>query len=96
MRKSNTQPLKNVIREYIDALGHRRKLSEINILASWEKIMGKPISKHTKSLYIRKKVLYVKLDSSVLRNELVMRRTEILHLLNKHAQDNIIEKIVFQ
>lgn len=96
MRKNNTQPIKSVIREYIDALGHRRKLREVNIISSWEKIMGKAIAKHTKSVYINRKVLFVKLDSPVLRNELLMRKESIIDHLNHHAGEKIIEKVILQ
>ncbi|MBN1597412.1 MAG: DUF721 domain-containing protein [Bacteroidales bacterium] len=96
MRKSNTQPLKSVLREYIEALGHRRKLKEVNLITSWENLMGKAISNHTKNIYIKNKTLFVKLDSSVLKNELLMNREKIIDHLNSHAGESIIEKIIFQ
>lgn len=96
MRKNETQPLKSVIKEYIEALGHRRKLREVNIVSSWETIMGKPIAKHTTSLFIKNKVLFVKIDSSVLRNELLMRKDSIINHLNEFAGEKIIDKIIFQ
>lgn len=96
MRKKDTQPIKSVIREYIDALGHRRKLREVNIISSWENIMGKAIANHTKSVFIKRKVLFVKLDSPALRNELLMRKEQIIKHLNDFAGETIIEKVVLQ
>lgn len=96
MRKSNTQPIKDILREYISALGHYRKLKEVNIVSQWEKLMGKAIAKHTQSVYIRKKVLFVQLDSSIIRNELVMRRESIIRHLNEAAGEVIIEKVVLK
>lgn len=96
MRKSNTQPIKNVLKEYIEALGHRRKLKEVNIVSGWEKLMGKVIAGHTTQIYIKNKVLYVQLDSSVMRNELFMLREKIIEHLNSHAGETIVEKIVFR
>jgi predicted nucleic acid-binding Zn ribbon protein len=96
MRKSNTQPLKSVIREYIEALGHKRKLKEVSIVSSWEKLMGKMISNHTKQIYIKNKVLYVHLDSSVLRNELMMQKEKVIDHINDYAGDKIVERVVFR
>jgi len=96
MRKSNIQPLKEVLQEYIRALGHSRKLKEVNIISQWEKLMGKTIASHTTSIFIRKKILYVQLNSSIIRNELFMRREKITEHLNDAVGENIIEKIVFQ
>jgi predicted nucleic acid-binding Zn ribbon protein len=96
MRKSKSQPIKGVIREYIEALGHQRKLREVNIVASWEKLMGKPIANRTKNIYIKNKVLYVYLDSAVMRNELLMMREEIRKHLNNHAGEEIVEKVILR
>ena len=96
MRKNQTQPIKSVMREYIEALGHRRKLREVNIVSHWEMIMGKPIANQTNSLFIKNKVLFVKLKSPALRNELLMRKESVIEHLNKHAGEKIIDKIVFQ
>lgn len=96
MRKSNTQPLKNVIKEYIEALGHRKKIKEVNLISNWEKIMGKPIARHTTNLYIKDKTIYISLDSSVLRNELLMRRESIISHLNEYAGEPVINKIIFR
>jgi predicted nucleic acid-binding Zn ribbon protein len=96
MRKSNIQPIKDVLREYIHALGHSRKLKEVNIISQWEKLMGKAIASHTSNIFIRKKILYVALNSSIIRNELFMQREKIILHLNNAAGEQIIEKIVFQ
>lgn len=96
MRKSTAQPLKGLISEYIEALGHKRKLKEVNIVASWNKIMGTMIARRTKNIYIKNKVLYVYLDSAVMRNELVMMREQIRTHLNEHAGAQIVDKIMFK
>lgn len=95
MRKSTTQPIKSVIREYVEALGHNRKFKEVNIVASWEKIMGAVIARRTKKIFIKNKVLYVYLDSAVMRNELVMMREQIRTHINEHAGGPVVEKIIF-
>ena len=55
--------------------------------------MGKIIAKRTKSDYIKDKNLYVFLNSSVLRNELMMMRQEIIDTLNKRVGENVIDDI---
>ena len=96
MRKSNTEPIKSVIREYIEALGHKRKLKEVSVVSSWNKLMGTMIANHTKQIYIKNKVLYVHLDSSVLRNELMMQKEKVIEHINDYAGDKIVEKVVFR
>ena len=96
MRKSNTQPLKGIIREYIEALGHKRKLKEVNLIASWESLVGKLVANHTKSIYIKNNVLFVYLDSAAIRNELMMMRGQILKRMNDHAGSELITKVILR
>ena len=96
MRKSNTQPLKGIIREYIEALGHQHKMKEVNLVSNWEKIVGKLVAKHTKKIYIKNKILFVNLDSAVIRNELMMMREQLRTRLNEHAGSEIIDKVMLK
>ena len=96
MRRSNTQSLSEVLREYIEEMRMNRKLKEIDIVQSWEEVLGKTIGRYTRNLYISKKVLYVEMNSAVAKNELFMMKEEIRIRLNKRAGEEIIEKIVFK
>ncbi len=96
MRKSNTQPLGDVLREYIRSMNMERKLKEVDVVASWESILGKTIAHYTRNIYLSKKILYVELSSSVVKNELVMMREKIRKRLNEQAGEEMVEKIVFK
>ena len=95
MKKSNDQTLKEVINELLESYKLSDKLKEVRLIDSWEKVVGKLINKHTKNLYIKKKVLFVKLDSAALRNELSYARQKIIKALNKEADEEVIDDIVF-
>ena len=95
MQKSNEQTLKEVVRELLKAYRLNGKLLEVRLMNSWENVVGKIISKHTLSLNISKKVLFVKLDSPALKNELGYSKERIIKSLNDEVGENVIEKIVF-
>lgn len=96
MRKSNTQPLGDVLREYVSAMKFDRKLKEVDVVQSWEKLLGKSIAGYTRNIYLSKRILYVEISSSVVKNELVMMREEIRNRLNELAGEEMVEKIVFR
>ncbi len=96
MRKSNTQPLGAVLKEYIRSMNFERKLKEVDVVASWEALLGKTIAHYTRNVYLSKKILYVELTSSVVKNELVMMREKIKERLNEEAGEEMVEKIVFK
>ncbi|HNV50101.1 MAG: DUF721 domain-containing protein [Bacteroidales bacterium] len=95
-RVPNEQTLGTVIRELLVTLQIEDKLKETQMIASWEEIVGKMIAKHTKSLRIVKRVLYVEVDSAALRNELTYLREKIKKKLNKKAGDNLIDEVIIR
>jgi predicted nucleic acid-binding Zn ribbon protein len=96
MRKSNTQKISEVIDEYLENSGLTRKLKKARIINHWEELIGKAIAKRTTSIYIKKKTLFISLNSSVVKNELMMMRQQIIDTINKRAGETIIEKIVIR
>jgi predicted nucleic acid-binding Zn ribbon protein len=96
MRKSNTQKISEVIDEYLKNSGLTQKLKKARIINHWEELIGKAIAKRTTSIYIKKKTLFVSLNSSVVKNELMMMRQQIIDAINKQAGEILIEKIVIK
>jgi len=96
MRRSKTISLAEAIKDYINEMKLGGKLSEIGIINSWEEIVGKAISSHTTRIYIKDHVLYVHLNSSVVRNELLMLREVLKEKLNEKAGTEVIKDIVLR
>lgn len=96
MRKSNTQPIGDVLKEYLKTLKIGGRIKEMHIVNHWEDLMGKAVANRTRSVYIKNKTLFVYLKSSVLRNELNMMRQAIMDKLNEQAGEKIIDKMVIR
>ncbi|MDD4756879.1 MAG: DUF721 domain-containing protein [Prolixibacteraceae bacterium] len=96
MRRSNTQQLSEVLREYIREMRFDRKLKEVDVVQSWQELLGKTISRYTRNIYFSKGILFVEISSPVVKNELIMIREEIRSRLNKQAGEEIVTKIVFK
>jgi hypothetical protein len=96
MRKSNTQTLSSVIHEYIKVLDIENKLQEVRLIESWPEVVGLIIAKKTSRLYLKNRVLFVYLNSSVVRSELLRIREGLIKALNEKAGRKIIDEIVFR
>jgi hypothetical protein len=96
MRRNKTITLAEALQDFIREMNLGDKLSEIGVINSWEESVGKAISSHTTKIYIRDHILYVHLNSSVVRNELLMLRQSIKDRLNKKAGTEVIKDIVFR
>lgn len=96
MRRSKTISLAEAIQDYIKEMHLEGRLNEIGVINSWEETVGKAISSRTSKIYIKDRVLYVHLNSSVVRNELLMLRQALLEKLNGKAGAEVIKDIVFK
>jgi hypothetical protein len=96
MRRSKTITLAEAVNDYIREMNLGDKLSEAGVINSWEDIVGKAISSRTTKIYIRDHVLYVHLNSSVVRNELMMLREALREKINLNAGTEVIKEIVLR
>lgn len=94
IRRTNTEPLKNGIRRYLDSIGATQKIKEIKLKNSWLEIMPTNIIQATEGTYIKNSKLHVKLSNSIVKHEILMRKTSIIEKLNKQANENIINDII--
>ncbi len=96
MRRSNTQSLSEVLKEYIAQNRIEKKLKEVDVVQGWENLLGKTIAAYTKNIYIRNGNLFVEISSAVVKNELFMMREEICRRINENAGQQIVSKIIFK
>lgn len=96
MRKRNAQCLHDILDEALKSLHIDQKIFETRLISSFPEIVGSGIAKHTKKIYIQKGILYVQIDSAVIRNELQMMRQSLIEHLNKQVGHETIKDIIFR
>ena len=69
-------------------------MDELKIIQSWPKVVGPFIASHTIDLSIRNKILFVRVDSDALRNELGYSKSLLLKNLNDLVGKEVINEIV--
>lgn len=93
MRKSNDQPVKDIIAEIFDKLRISQRLDEIKLRNAWDKCMGFVITSRTQVISFRDGVLIVKTGSAPLSEELHYAKEKIVQMLNKEIGDEIVKEI---
>ena len=84
------QAIRQLLREY-----HLKpKFDEANVVASWERIVGKPVSKRTKRIYIRNKVLFIELDSPAMKSDLSFHKNHLLKTFETEFGKDVLKEIV--
>ena len=97
MIKRNARDLGSILKELMEENTLlKSRIAEHRVLRAWKEILGEGVSKYTSNLYIKRGVLFVHLNSSVLRAELMMNKKSLLDKLNEYAEMDIIRDIVLR
>jgi hypothetical protein len=94
-RSSNEMPLKEVIDKLLRAYQLDGKMKEMDVIQSWPELMGVAVANRTKQISIKNKIMYLTLDSSVMREELLHGKQIIIHRINDKAGFEMINDIWF-
>ena len=94
MRKPNDKSIKEAMDQLLQVYNLQQKFDETALIAAWPEMMGVAIANRTKELYIRQKKLFVRVESSVIKNELMMMRSQIIEKMNERAGAEVIVEIV--
>jgi predicted nucleic acid-binding Zn ribbon protein len=96
MADHNQKTIKQAIEEAFQSLNIKNKIDETRLITSWEKVMGKVISKHTRKLFVIKGTLFIYLDNPALKNELTYSRDKIIELVNESAGEELVKEVVIK
>ncbi len=95
IKKTNEYSLKEALDELIENYKLGTKIKELNIINIWDKTVGSLIARHTKKIFLKRTKLFVKIDSPLLKNELIYSRQKLTDRLNKEAKEDVIDEIIF-
>jgi predicted nucleic acid-binding Zn ribbon protein len=95
MRKTNDKSLKEAIEQMLNVYKIKRRYDETGIVSLWPDLVGKSVANRTKELFIRDKKLFLRIESSVIKNELVLMRSQIIKKINEDAKTELVADIVF-
>jgi len=95
MRKANDKSLKEAIEQMLQVYKIKRRFEETGILAAWPELVGKSVANRTKEIYIHDKKMFLRIESSVIKNELMLMRSQIIDKVNDRANEILVEEIIF-
>lgn len=94
-RSSQEMPLKEVIDKLLRAYHLDGKMKEMDVIQSWPELMGVAVANRTKQVSIKNKIMYLTMDSSVMREELLHGKQIIILRVNEKAGFEMISDIWF-
>lgn len=94
-RKSNLSTVGESINELLQVYRIQNKFDATRITSSWENLMGTPIAKRTKRVFIKDRKLFVELSSAPLKHELNLSKRMILDIFDKEFGRKVLDDIIF-
>lgn len=95
MRKKNQQSLGEAIGRMISDLGLEEKILTVQAEELFTEMMGKPIMKYVESIKITKQIMYVRINSPALKNELQYGKSKIITHINEGIGKEYVQDVKF-
>lgn len=95
MRKANDKTMKEAIEQMLNVYKLKRKFDETAIKVYWPELMGKMVANRTKEIYIHDRKLFLRIESSVVKHEIVQMQAKIIEQVNEKAGSVLIESLIF-
>ena len=93
-RQNEFHSLKELMTNVIKENNLEKGMSQLSVEEAWGKLMGNGINSHTSSILLKGKTLVIKLNSSVLREELSYGKDKIIKLINEELGAKVISKLI--
>jgi len=93
-RQNDHSPIEDILKEFVKTNHLQEGLDKVNVKEAWQNLMGNGVNNYTTALELKRNVLYVRLSSSVLREELSYGKEKIVTMLNEELGKDLIHKIV--
>lgn len=96
MERRKEEKVGDIVMRFLRQSQLEQPLNEYRAIQAWGKIAGFAAERSTQKLYIYNQKLFVHLRSAVLRNELLMRRSELVQKINNSVGTQVITDITFR
>lgn len=89
-------PLSTLLQSFVETNKLQSGLDKVNVQDAWAEMMGNGVNNYTTAVQLERDTLYVKLSSSVLREELSYGKEKIVRMLNEALGKDIIKTLILR
>lgn len=90
MFKHDVTPLDDLLKQFIRNEGLETPLLQQRAIDSWEAVTGAAVARYTGEKFIKNQILFVKITSPALRQDLSMMHTQLTRRINEMVGSTII------
>ncbi|MEQ6168319.1 MULTISPECIES: DUF721 domain-containing protein [unclassified Ekhidna] len=95
MKEDPIKSFRNAFQGFLKEENLEHTYKQKQVIADWERIMGKTIASRTTKMFFNQKTLFVKLSSAPLKNEMQNSKAQIIELIEKEIGKGEVEDVRF-
>ena len=92
----SAQKMSEILLDIMNENNMGRQMLEHRAIDLWKVVTGPTVVRATRAIYIKNSVMFVELNSSVIRNELIYSKSKVMENINSAVGQDIIQDIVFR
>lgn len=96
MSQHNEHTIGEVLQQMMKQYHLDHKANEVRLQSQWKEIVGAPIARFTRKLWVKDGVLFVNLTNATLKQELAYNKDSLIRLVNNHLGERVIDDIVLR
>ena len=96
MQRTNTNSMSLLIEQFIKEEGLAEGLRTVRIYKAWDLVVGDAGAKATANKFFKDGTLYCTISSSMIRTQLFYRKEDIIVMMNKILNGDIVEKLILK
>jgi hypothetical protein len=94
MSYNNENTLSAVLKAMFSDEKTKPMFLQTKIEAAWRKQMGTTVNRYTDEISLRNRILYIKISSSSLKQELLYSKDTIIEFANKICEEEYVTQVV--
>ena len=96
MKRTKAQPIGALLDNLFKSPDVARKIAEGKLPQFWREVVGESVANITDDIRLENNILYVKVSSSVVRNDLFYRRDQLMELINQRAGMRLVNAVIIR
>jgi len=95
-RLNDINSISDALKDFVETNKLQKGLDKVNVEDAWKQLMGNGVNNYTTAIKLERDTLYIRLSSSVLREELSYGKNKIISMLNEELGKEVVKKIILQ
>lgn len=96
MRRTKTMLIGDVFKEFFERPYVAARIAEGKLPETWRAIVGEHIANMTSELRLENHILHVKIESSLIRQELFYQREALKNEINTRSKFRIVNAVIIR